>query len=330
MRRAVALGVLVVFVVLIALGVHSCDVSATNNALRDFSDNVSALIARSDQTGQQFFTLLSSGQGSSNAPSFEAQLNNARHTAFEQLKEAEGFGVPDQMKTAQTDLLLALEMRNDGIGNIALEVEPALQAATATAAVNSIAAEMARFYASDVLYKDYALPSISGALHGAGIAVGGANGQQLNEGQFLPNLQWLTPGYVASALHATTATTTGANCTPSSAIGHSMNAVSVGGATLQTGSTNTIAASPPPTFSLTVGTGSTTERNVKLRVTLSGSSISGQAVLPSTPANQDATGQVTLDGSPPAGNYTLSATVVPVPCETDTSNNTLTFPVTFP
>jgi hypothetical protein len=72
-----------------------------------------------------------------------------------------------------------------------------------------------------------------------------------------------------------------------------------------------------------------TETNVRLKVTLSGSSISGQTVLPSTPANQSATGQVTLSGSPPPGNYTLTAEVVPVPCEKNTSNNTVSFPVTF-
>ena len=36
---------------------------------------------------------------------------------------------------------------------------------------------MARFYASDVLYKDYTLPQIVGALHAAGITVGGPTGE---------------------------------------------------------------------------------------------------------------------------------------------------------
>jgi hypothetical protein len=326
-RQAVALGVLVIAIVLIAVGVHSCDVSATNNALRDYSDNVSALISHSDQTSQQFFTLLSSGKGSSNALSFESEIETAGRTTSEQLKSAENFNVPSQMKTAQTDLLLALQLRYDGIHNIGDYIEQALQATTATSAVTAIAAQMARFYASDVLYKDYSLPAISAALHGAGIPVGGTNGQPLNEGQFFPNLEWLQPTYVALELHATTAST-GAHC--SGLHGHQLNSVSVGGTMLSTGATNALTASPPPSFSLNITNGGNfTQNNVILKVTLSGSSISGETTIPQTTAGETTTGTVTLNASPPAGNYTVTAEVVPVPCEVNTSNNYLSFPVTF-
>ena len=71
-------------------------------------------------------------------------------------------------------------MRADGIRNIAGEVQPALQSQTAQGAVTSIASDMARFYASDVLYKDYTVPEIIGALRAAGIDVGGLGGQQIN------------------------------------------------------------------------------------------------------------------------------------------------------
>lgn len=316
-----------VLLILVVLGVHGCQVSATNSALRDYSDNVSALAQDSNQTGQAFFTLLSSGQGSSNATSFQEQIDEASLHAKDQLGRGQSLSVPDQMKSAQTRLVLALQMRSDGIGSIAREVQSAFQPATSTGAVNSIAAEMAKFYASDVLYKEYSLPAISSALHAAGIAVGGTSGQQFYEGQFLPNLQWLTPAYVATQLRATTTSSSG-KC--SGLHGHSLNSVSVGGAILQTGATNTIPSSPRPTFSLNITNGGNfTQTNVILKVTLSGSSISGQTALAQTTAGQTTTGQVTLNGSPPPGNYTVTAAVASVPCETNTSNNTLTFPVTF-
>ena len=84
-------------------------------------------------------------------------------------------------------------MRHDGIANIASNVQPALQSQTSQDAVNTIAAEMARFYGSDVLYKDYSVPMIIGALRAAGITVGGLGGQQLNSSQFLPSIDWLDP-----------------------------------------------------------------------------------------------------------------------------------------
>ena len=321
-------GALLVILVLVILGVHSCQVSQEHSALRDYSDNVASVIRSSNNNGARFFSVLSASAGSSNASSLYNSLENTRLTAQAQLNHAQGFDVPGPVKTAHQQLLLALQMREDGIANVAGQIEPALQASTSSAAVNTIAAEMARFYGSDVMYKDYVLPGIVSALHAAGIAVGGSNGVPLEPGQFLPSLQWLSPTFIGAKLNVKTSSAN-ANCTPSTLRGHSLNSVSVGGTTLQTGSTNTVPASPPPTFTLTIGTGNMTETNVTLKVTLSGSSIRGQAVLPQTPASQTATGQVTLDGSPPPGNYTLTAEVVPVPCENDTSNNTMTFPVTF-
>lgn len=320
--------VLLVIVVIVILGVHSCQVSQEHSALRDYSDNVASVIRSSNDNGTQFFSVLSGSAGSSNATSVYNSLEEARLTAEKQLNHAQGFDVPGPVRTAHQQLLLALQMRQDGIANVAQQIQPALQPSTGSAAVNTIAAEMARFYASDVLYKNYVLPGIVSALHAAGIPVGGSNGVPLEAGQFLPSLQWLSPAFLGAKLNVKV-NSANANCTPSTLRGHSLNSVSVGGTTLQTGSTNTVPASPAPVFTLTIGTGNMTETNVMLKVTLSGSSISGQTVLPQTPANQSATGQVTLNGSPPRGNYTVTAEVVPVPCEKNTANNTMTFPVTF-
>lgn len=329
LRRAVAAAALLVILVLVILGVHSCQVSQANSALRDYSANVASVIRSSNNNGTQFFSVLGSSGSSSNAPSLQNSLEEARLTAQAQLNRAQGFDVPGPVKTAQQQLLFALQMRQDGIANIAQQIQPALQSTTSSTAVNTIATEMARFYASDVLYKDYTVPGIVTALHAAGIPVGGSNGEPIEPGQFLPNLQWLSPTFVASELHVK-GKTTSVSCTSSAIHGHHLNSVSVGGTTLQAGSTNTVPASPPPAFTLSVTNGgNSTEHNVTLKVTLSGSSISGQTVIPQTTAGETTTAQVTLNGSPPAGNYTLSAEVVPVPCETNTTHNTLTFPVTF-
>ena len=224
----------------------------------------------------------------------------------------------------------AIEAGVSYVGNIAQQIQPALQAQTATDADNSIAAQMARFYASDVLYKGYVLPSVVGQLHKAGIAVGGPNGEPLFAGQSLPDIQWLTPSFVASALHSPAVPgSPTAKPTPGTH-GHSLNSVGVSGTTLQTGSANTIPASPPPTFTLNFSnTGQNAETNVTCKVTVSGSSISGQTAVPRTSAGQSASCKVTLSSSPPPGSATIKATVQPVPGEKNSSNNTMSFPVTF-
>jgi hypothetical protein len=323
----VALVVLIVILVLIVVGVHSCQVSQANSNLRDYAVSVNSLMQSSQQTGQRMFTLLSSGQNSGNASNVESQVDEARLTASNQLRQARGLSTPGQLQGAQANLVLALQMRADGIANIAQDLPSALQAQTAATATSAIAAEMARFYASDVLYKDYTLPKLVAALRQAGIAVGGASGEPIFQGQFLPDVQWLTPSFVATELKAP--------ATPSGKVapgthGHMLSSVSVGGVTLQTGATNTIPAHPAPTFTLSfANSGQNPETNVTCKVSVSGTSVSGQTAVPSTQPGQSYTCQVKLNSSPSPGSYTVTATIQPVPGEKNTSNNTLTFPVSF-
>jgi hypothetical protein len=323
-RRAVAAGVILIVVILIVVGVHSCQVSARNSALKDYSNNVSSLVASSNQTGAQFFSQLSHGS-SGNSTQLYNQILDTRLASQNELKKAQGFDVPDEMRAAQQYLLTTMQMRLDGIGNIANNIQQALGTTTSRDAINTIAAEMARFYASDVTYKDYMLPRMLGALKSAGISTAGI---PIEKGQFLPSVTWLSPDGVASSLGKSVSTPSGK---PTPGVhGHSLDSVSVGGTTLQTGSTNTLPANPAPTFTFhyTNG-GDNDEHNVAMKVSLSGTNISGQTVVPVTTKGQSGTADVKLSSSPPAGNYTLTATIQPVAGEKNNSNNTLTFPVTF-
>jgi hypothetical protein len=327
-RRAVlAVGVLVA-VVLIVVGVHSCQVSARNSALRDYDNSVASLIQRSDQTGRALFSALSGASSSSNQTALQTQVNQTRQQAAAELRAARDLSVPDQMKTAQTQLVLALKMRSDAVSRIAQEVRPALATPTAGVAVASIARQMSRLYASDVLYNDYAAPAIAAALRGVGIPVGGLQGQPITHGVVVPNLQWLTAGYVAARLGSVGTKRAGK---PAPGIhGHRMESVSVDGVALQAGATNSVAASPPPTFTCTFANdGHNTETNVVVRVMVQGTSVSGQAVVPRTTPGHTYTANVTLASSPPAGSYTVRATIERVPGETVTTHNSQSFPVTF-
>jgi hypothetical protein len=325
-RRAVAAGVILIVLILIVVGVHSCQVSARNSSLRDYANNVSSLVSTSNQTGAQLFQQLGNASAS-NGATINAQIDQTRLRAENDLKSAQKLNVPDEMRPAHTDLLLALQMRLDGIANIASNIQQALGSTTNKDAVNTIAAEMARFYASDVVYKNYMLPLMLGALKSAGLSTADT---PIEKGQFLPDIAWLSPAGVASKLGASVSTTPSSKAASPGLHGHSLDSVSVGGTTLQTGSTNTLPASPPPTFTLHYTNGGQhDESNVVMKVTVSGTSVSGQTTVPTTTAGQSGTTDIKLNSSPPAGNYTLTATIATVPGEKNTSNNTLTFPVTF-
>lgn len=329
-RRAVVIVALLVVVVLIALGVHSCQVSARNSALKDYSNNVASLITESNNTGKQLFDVLSNSSGSSNATGMQNSINQALSSARDQLSHAKSLSVPSAAETANQHLLLALQMRVNAIYNIAKQIQPALGNQTSKDAVNAIAAQMAQLYASDVVYKDYTTTELASALHGAGIAVGGATGQEIAAGQFVPDVAWVTPDFIASELHVAAPTSSHSGKVAPGLHGHELNSVSVNGTTLQTGATNTIPASPAPTFTLNFTNGGTNnEFNVVCKVTVSGTSNSGQSVVAETFAGKPATCKVTLKSAPPTGTGTVVATIERVPGETDIANNTLSFPVTF-
>jgi hypothetical protein len=327
-RRLVLALVAVVLIVVVVLGVHSCDVSSRNAALRNYTNNVSQLINASDGTGGTLFSDLSSAGGGANAQGAYQKVVQLHATAERQLGQAERLSAPSQVSDAQAKLVLAMRMRADGMSEIANNIQQALGTAP-TQAVDQIATGMFRFLASDVLYKAYVAPEIAAALHSAGIAVGAPNGLTLASGQFLRSLSWLTPSYIAAELGVSLAHGASGKIAPGTH-GHRLNSVSVGGTQLSPTTTNTLAASPAPTFTLNItNDGQNTETGVVCEVSLSNGGPSGRYVIPETTPGETTTCPVTLSSSPAPGNYTLTAKVKPVPGETDIANNSATYPVNF-
>jgi hypothetical protein len=326
----VAATALLILLVLVVIGVHSCQVSQAHSALRDYNDNVASLIRSSNQNGDQFFKVLASGVNSNNAPTVESQIDQARLTAENQLRRAKALSTPGEVTNAQQNLVLAMQMRRDGIATVGRNLQAALQGATASSAVSTIAAEMARLYASDVVYKDYTLPGIVGALRNAGIAVGGINGVPITSGQFLPDVQWLLPTYVATQLHVTIPSST-SNAKPAPGVhGHALDGCSIANNTLTTTSAVTVPSGTSPTLSCTVtNDGQNTETNVTVKASVGGTSVTGQGVIPQTQPGQQYTVQIPLSSTPPAGTYNLTVAVQHVPGETSFTHNSKTFPVTF-
>ncbi len=332
MRRGVALTAVVVAVILVVLGIHSCEVSSRNSSLKDYSNSVASLITKSNQTGKTFFTELNGAGGSSNAVGLQTQVDQTLGDARSQLRQAEGLSVPNEMRVAQQDLVLALQMRRDGVSTIAGQIQPALTKSTSSDAVQKIAAAMGNLYASDALYANYASHAIAGALHAAGIGVQtptNQNGQPIASGQFVQDIGWLTPSYVAGKLGASVPSGASGPAAPG-IHGDAMKTVSVGGQTLTPGGTATLAANPPPTFSCTFSNdGQNNETNTVVQVTVKGTNVSGQAVQPSTSPGGSYTVQVPLSSSPSPGTYTVTATVKPVPGEKTFTHNSQSFTITF-
>jgi hypothetical protein len=334
-RRAVAGVAIVVVVIVLALGIHSCQVSSRNSALKSYNASVGSLIHQSDATGQRVFTDLA-GAKSGNQQSLQTDLFTLKSNAQSQLQQSQNLGAPSEVANAQQNFALALSLRRDGISDIASRFQAALSKSTAQNAINSIATDMQKFLASDVVYTTQTAPQIAAALNGAGIPVGGVNGEAIQPTSYVPDLGWLTPSYIAgkmgSTLSSSSSSSSGPNPCPSNC-GHQLNSVTVGSVTLSTGGGNTISASPPPQFTANLtNNGTSTETHVVVTVsvsTASGQTINAQTVQPSTQAGQVYNVPISLPKSPPTGTAQVTVTVKGVPGETYLPNNTLTFPVTF-
>jgi hypothetical protein len=306
--------VVVVVVILMGILIKSCTDSARINGLKDYNNSVYTLIGKSDAIGSSVFTALTSNTGSGGAQTTQSELATLLAKARQRVSDAEALSVPSEMQAAQEHVTLALQMRRDGIATIANQIQSASGGSASRDAVNNIALAMGRFYASDVVYKAYAVPEIAAALHGAGIAVAGL----INGGQFLTNLQWLTPSYVATKV--------GAKLPGATALSASLTQVAVGTNTMVAGVTNHVQASPPPTFTLSVtNTSHHTETGIPCSVSVTGANITGTATIATLAAGGSTTCDVTLSSSPSKNTYNVTALVG----TTAGAKNSLNFPVQF-
>ena len=310
-----------VVIVLMAIGIHSCQASQAENALKDYNAQVNSLISASDTTGSQLLDDPRPGvrqepHGGLHAGQRRPELSD------HQLTTAQGWSVPSAMQSAHSKLVFALTMRRDGIDLIGSHIEAALGTTDRQAAFNAIAQAGARFYASDVTYKSYSLPEMVAALNGAGIAVGGVNGVTVNGGQFLTDLggcrrRGSPPSSAAPASSSGSNSAAPGPCTDT----RSTRSASAGRPCVP-GVTNYVAATPAPTFTLNITNGGTfNEYNVVCKVSVEGLSDTGSYTIPQTTAGETTTCDVTLPSSPPSGTYNVTAEVVPVPGETNTANN---------
>src|SRR6476659_6287170 len=170
-RRAVAIGGLVLIFVLLIFALKSCANSRKENALKDYNREVSSIVKESDtQIGAPFFQPM--GQSSSTSPQdLQTNISGYRVQSEALLKQARSLNVPSEMKGAQQSLLMALEFRRDGLAAIAAKIRTALgdSGDAANTAITQIAGQMQTFLASDVLYQARVRPMITHALKDAKI-----------------------------------------------------------------------------------------------------------------------------------------------------------------
>ncbi len=335
-RRAVALVAAIVVLILLVVGVRACQNSAHESALRDYNREAGALIEQSDTaTGDAFFETLT--QAAADSPEdLQADISSLTSEADRILDQAIKLETPDDLKSAQQSLLIALELRRDGLDFIARRITTALgsEGDVADKAIEEIAGQMQSFLASDVLILSRVHPITRDALKEADISA-----DPLTTSRFLKDLGWLDPPKVADAL-GTRLSEGGenrdANEEPAPGLhGTGLQSVAVGETTLQpAGVANRVSIGGDLTFKVTFqNQGENDEFDVEAVVTLQGQSgkpIKGRKKVDQVAQGAEATANVVLPKKPTANEvYEVTVEVKAVPGEEKTDNNKQTYNVLF-
>ncbi len=332
-QAAAAIGLIVILLLLVFV-VRSCQSSAKENALKDYNREVSTIGGESaSQIGAEFFRLL--GEGGSDSPAdLQSAISSFKTQADQQLSQAEGLSVPDEMRNAQLSLLNTLEWRRDGLEFISGRVRTALgdSGEEADQAIEQIAGQMQVFLASDVSYETRVRPSIKAALDDKEIG-----GQDIAPSVFLPSIDWLQPDVVASQLGQQLSAGSGRDKnepTGPGLHGTNLESVSYGDTTLQPGASNQLTYSPDSTFSVKfTNGGDNDEFDVKVTVRIQGGSgdpITLTDTIDQIAPKASATANLALEESPPLGSaVTIRVNVAKVPGEERTDNNEAEYQALF-
>lgn len=318
-RRAIAVGVGLLILVLLVLGVRGCLNARKERALEDYARNVISIVGESDQLSNTFFARLED-PGPLSVIEYEAEIKSDRSAAETLLTRAESLDVPGDMDQAHDALELTLEMRAGALTEISDRVDDALGEENQEEAVDDITNEMETLLASDVIYRSMAKPEIEAVLAREQI-----EGAQVPPSVFLPDIDWLERNTVEDALSQVS----GAVGTATPGVhGLGLLSVAANGIALDEGVPATIATEGTPELDVQVqNQGESEESGITVSVQIDDETPIEQEIDTLAPGEITS---VTIPISPdPEGEVRITVEVEPVPGEEVEENNEATYDVAF-
>jgi hypothetical protein len=303
--------------------------SAKQRSMKEYNREVTALVEKSDDNSEQLFNTLSGGGDEDQS----SAVNQIRAEADDVAKRASDLDVPDEMKPAQRNLLLALNLRAAAIGKIGTELTAANgNDASAYKAMQKIAGQMRAFLASDVLYSQRVAPLIEQSFSDNDIT-----GQTIATSQFLESDGWLSTNKVAARINpdAASPSRTGAAPAPGTH-GHGLVSTKIGSTELSptTATRVAISAGAKPQVDVTFANqGENDETDVKVTMKISSAGGNPQTITKRvnvTKKNSETTTSIAFTKTPTANQAVqIAITVAKVPGEENTDNNKATYDVLF-
>ncbi len=319
-RRAAALGVGLVVLILLVLGAKGCLDARKNRSLEDYSGNVTQVVDETNSLSKAFYGRLDDPKDLG-VPDFVSEIESDRSAMDGFLSRVEKLSTPGDMKSAQSTLLLTYQLRAGAMNKIADNMSTALGDEGKEKAIRLIAGQMEVLSAADVLYNQVTRHQIDFT-----IADNGANAPDMPKSTFVPDSSWVDPATVGSALGSVNGATADANV--SGVHGTQLESASIGGTTLDASVSNTIPAGTDAAVDVAVlNQGDSEESDVGVTISVDGGSpITGSISTLGIGESGTATVQLT---PVPKGEVTLDIKVEPVPGEKVTENNEASFTVNF-
>ncbi|HLI31443.1 MAG TPA: hypothetical protein VKU89_01710 [Solirubrobacteraceae bacterium] len=313
-RRRILAGAGALILILIILALAGALSGGEGEAVAAYTREVSRIGRESAEgVGTPLFAALAgtrSEQGGGG--SVEQKLNELAQESEQEAARAQRLSVPGSVEGAQRALLMALDMRSEGIRKIAARIGTALSGqGEALTAYKQIAGAMEIFLASDVIYSQRVVPLIDEAL-----AQAGASGQSVGPSRFLPNLGWLetatvverTGSHLSAGRQSSAATGSEAATIESVAVGSNVLAAPP--------ELNHVHSGPNPIFTVKVTNPTSvqdTNVTVEAAVEAAGKRYSSFNVIGKVSPEGNATVEVPIEGVPLNAGAKVTVQVQPPP-----------------
>lgn len=321
-RRAAALGVGLLVLILLALAVRGCLNAREDRAIRDYVRDLSSIVNETNQTAATFFERMSN-RGTLSVTEFVDEVN-ADRSAFDNYRSRiDALDAPGDMVEAQEALSDVYAMRASAMNTISEQMRTALGDQGREKAVERITRQMSVLYSSDYMYELLVQPRINSVLEERGIGDAEAPASRLvPEGTL-----WLSESQVGKALGVSGSGEAG-EADDNLRHGTGLVSASISGVELQPDTTNVVTVEGTPELTVQIqNQGETEETDITVSVTLGdGSPLT--STLSSIAVGM--TESVTIPLTPtPSGSTTVKVDIAAVAGEQFLENNTATYEVDF-
>jgi hypothetical protein len=323
-RRLIAVVVGILILILVVLGVKGCLNARKERSLENFASDVKSLVHSTDQLSHDFFDELNNPGAS--GLGLTQSLDNIAGGAEGLLQRAEQLSTPGELSSAKANLVLAYQLRRDGLAGFSAALASGAQESSKSGtddAARLAVYHMKEIIAGDVLYV-HAKDQIDQVLADENVDA------TIPESAFMQDpTRWLDPAQIEPLFaSAGTSSATGSPCVPKNATcGLGVTAAAIGGVALSTTAPATVSGSSIDVSVQNQGT--IKESAVQVSVRVPGSA-SASKTIPSIDAGATKTVTVPFKPAPAAGkSVTIDVDVTPVPGEHVTTNNKASYDVTF-